>query len=62
MCPHDKKFCPTELPISNRMNGIFLLVRWAAAARPIGPPPIIATGRFSFFITVFLDTAMDDGF
>src|SRR5699024_6673908 len=45
MWPHSRTAAAGVGPASNTMGSIPRVTRWAAAARPVGPAPITATGR-----------------
>src|SRR5699024_216672 len=45
MWPHSRTAAAGVGPASNTMGSIPRVTRWAAAAMPVGPAPITATGR-----------------
>ncbi len=46
-CPHERMPSPTRGPASSTVKGMSRACRCAAAASPMGPAPMIATGRAS---------------
>ena len=61
MCFHESILDATELPASKSRKGWFLTVKCAAAARPTGPAPIMATGRTLLLVIFSAFAVKDDG-
>src|SRR5688500_7359511 len=53
-CSHECTFAATDSPASNSIKGIFLTARCAAADKPTGPPPTMATGSNELCFIVIL--------
>src|SRR5687767_11354736 len=53
-CSHEWTFAATDSPASNSIKGIFLTARCAAADKPMGPPPTMATGNNELCFIVIL--------
>src|SRR5699024_4787882 len=62
ICCHSRILFPTVFPDSKTIKDTFLIDKWAAAASPISPAPIIATGKskLNFICSSFSTIASDD--